>query len=783
MTVRLVIDGRPVEAAPNATILEAARGAGIDIPNLCHVEGLDPRGACRLCLVEVAGRGDPVTACTTRVAEGLEVRTATPEIEATRRAVLGLILVEHPTPCLFCAEAAGCREHHGCARKTETTTGCRFCTKDARCTLQDLVARVGLDAAPFPFRYRGLEVRREDPFFDRDMNLCILCERCVRVCDEVRGASAIAMVRRGDATRVGTGYDRPLLSTTCQFCGGCVDVCPTGALVERVGRWDGHIDARTESTCPYCAVGCRIVLETRRGRLVRTAAGSGPVAGQACVRGRFAVAEVVHDPDRVLHPMARREGRLTPVPWEEAIDRAAELLAGARGRAALSAWPDLTLEDLHVADRFAREALGAAGVDLGLGPLGPGGLGPRLLSRAVPIEEILRADWILTVATRARHRHAVADLLVRRAVARGARLVSVEPWENDLKAAATVRIRVPPGGEAAALAAIRRALADGPAAAGEVAEAARTIGRGRGAVVWGQTLLGLSGAAEALGEIDAIAAATGAGAVALLDSPNAAGAVRLGVGAAPPARDVAVLYAVGAPHGRIEGAKVVLQDLRLPDVAADVEVVLPAAAPGEVDGLFVAPDGALREVRRAVDPPGACRPDWWILAAVARRIGLPGFAFERVEDVRREALARLRAAAEAPTPAPAERAAARPAPADAPPADGGGLLLLRERSPFLHRGAPVGDRVPGLASLSGDGVLRLSAADAGRLGLAEGDAAEVSTPLGKIRRVVWIERDLDPGEAYLTTLPEDEAAAPGAVPLERLGPNPCRAEVRRCTES
>ena len=205
--MKLTIDGRQIVCREGLTILEAARGAGLSIPSLCDHRDLAPLAGCRICLVEVEGRRDLAPSCATPAEEGQVVRTRTPEVLALRRKVLELILASHPYACLVCAEKAACEDLKSTIRKVGEVTGCVLCPVNGDCELQRVVEEVGLDRVDVPAVYRGREVRRDDPFFDRDDNLCILCGRCVRICEEVRGAAVLSFVHRGGRTLVGTPFD------------------------------------------------------------------------------------------------------------------------------------------------------------------------------------------------------------------------------------------------------------------------------------------------------------------------------------------------------------------------------------------------------------------------------------------------------------------------------------------------------------------------------------------------------------------------------------------------
>ena len=210
MSVRtLSIDGHAVAMATGTTLLAAAREVGVAIPTLCHLEGLSPVAACRLCLVEIEGSGKLQAACLTPVAEGMVVHTDTPRLQDYRRTVIEMLFTEG---------------NHVCA----------ICVANGHCELQDRAVEVGMDHSRLPYRHPDRPVDLSHPLFGLDHNRCILCTRCVRVCDEVEGAHVWDVGWRGEHCRIIAGLNEPWGAVdACTDCGKCVQVCPTGALFDK----------------------------------------------------------------------------------------------------------------------------------------------------------------------------------------------------------------------------------------------------------------------------------------------------------------------------------------------------------------------------------------------------------------------------------------------------------------------------------------------------------------------------------------------------------------------
>jgi len=365
--ITLTIDDQQIEVKPGATVLEAAREAGIYIPTLCYHPSLTPYGGCRLCVVEIERmRGFP-TACTTPAGDGMVVKTKTPQLQEFRQGVLELILTEHPHVCLICDRKERCQPFDVCLRNVNVTERCVLCPNNGRCELQQVVDYIGIKEITLPYTYKELPAFTEDPFFDRDYNLCILCGRCVRVCQEIRGAATIAFTFRGSQALIGTAFNRPLLESGCQFCAACVDACPTGALMGRDAKWTGLAEREVLTTCPYCGVGCQLRLQLKEDRIIEVLPQMENEVnrGQACVKGRFGIPEFVHHPERLTSPLVkRRDGQFDEVSWDEALDLIASKLASYKSdEIAVISSAKCTNEDNYVAQKLGRAVLGTNSID------------------------------------------------------------------------------------------------------------------------------------------------------------------------------------------------------------------------------------------------------------------------------------------------------------------------------------------------------------------------------------------------------------------------------------
>ena len=274
---KLTIDGKRVEADEGMTVLEATRKAGIYIPTVCYHPSLPSDGSCELCLVEIEGRDDFPLSCVTPITNWMVIHTDTPRLRSLQRDALKRILAKHPCACLICERRERCQPFDICLRNVAVTERCVLCPKNKRCELQRVADFFGLEGDEFAYSYRNLPADRDNPLFERDYNWCISCTRCVRMCREVRGIEAITMSEH-DAERLPEPSDgKSLITSGCRFCRACVEVCPTGALMDKEAMWEPEIDreavvAPCQHACPAGIDVPRYVYLISKGRFTESLA-------------------------------------------------------------------------------------------------------------------------------------------------------------------------------------------------------------------------------------------------------------------------------------------------------------------------------------------------------------------------------------------------------------------------------------------------------------------------------------------------------------------------------
>jgi predicted molibdopterin-dependent oxidoreductase YjgC len=769
-TLKMEIDQWTVSFPEGATVLRAAELNNVYIPSLCSHKDLSPFGGCRMCVVEIEGmRGYPLS-CSTIAQEGMKVRTNTATLRDMRREILQLILSEHPSSCLVCEESKECKAYQFTIRKTGVSTGCRYCPNDNQCELQEIVEKVGLTEINYPVYYRGYEAEHDDPFFDRDYNICILCGRCVRMCQEVRGASILAFKYRGPKVQIGPAFGKNHVEAGCEFCGACVSVCPTGALVDKSSKWDGKPDGKEISTCPFCGVGCRIELYHKDGRLSKVYPDLDAEIndGQLCVRGRFSLPETTHHYERAKKPMLRRGKYFREVTWPEAQEEVSAKLKGLKPDEFLMLVSgDLTNESLYTAQKFVRSCLGNNSIDSTARLNLSGGLGlwSKLFSLPISIRGITEADAIISIGLDSRFYFSVIGVQVRHALKKGAQLVTIDARESNLARYTDHNLRTKPGEEGRLLSFLAQRLAGHRSNMKAIAKetgideeklkkAVEQLSTGENlAVIIGPAVFEYSDNIELLDALFELAKHQNTIFIPLYHGSNVRGALELGafgellpgvVKSKSPGISLAdviakrkrpkVLYLVGqAPFlERPDCDYLISQDLYYPPFAVDA--FLPAASFAESGGTLTNMEGRVQELVKIENPPegavtGFVRPDWQIFTELSQKIDCQTLKFRNEEEILEEIHQTVSGFPAKPDREPRLLKAKSELiieKKNQPPAGKGEFLLIVEQGGFQHRGTDLSAVVEGLGELGLEKGLRMNPDDLAKLGVENGGAVTVA---------------------------------------------------------
>ncbi len=445
--IELVINGKNIQAEPKTTILQAALANGIHIPHLCWDRRLLPYGGCRLCMVEVEGMRKLLASCSTHVKAGMVVHTETPKLEKARRTVLELLLIHHPLDCPVCDKAG-------------------------ECDLQDLAFKYGPSASRFCDERNHDPECTAAPLIERNTSRCILCGKCVRICKEHQGVGAINLIGRGFKTKVSPAFEETL---DCEFCGQCVDACPVGALGTKPYKYRSRVwfMEEQENICPYCSVGCTSVLSLRDGRIIRARGkdGVGVSKGDLCPRGRFGF-DFIESQQRLSTPLIRKEGKLEPASWQEALDFVAKRLTeikeahGPRTIGALGS-ERCSVEDNYMLKKFMHLAVGSKNVDsrtrLGYSKQVEALKKTFGIDRlALDLEAPLKADVLFVLESDLTSTHPVYGLKILAARRDfNATLITADPRETKLSRWSSQWLRIRPATGVALVNGIMSALIEG----------------------------------------------------------------------------------------------------------------------------------------------------------------------------------------------------------------------------------------------------------------------------------------------------------------------------------
>ncbi|HJM88705.1 MAG TPA: molybdopterin-dependent oxidoreductase [Dehalococcoidia bacterium] len=485
---KITLNGTSIEAEEGRPLVDVLKEQGIGISSLCYIEGQAPYAGCRTCLVNIEGAPGPPgiqLSCTSRVVDGMSVDTETPAVKQARQQVITLIDANHPDRCLTCHRRVHCMPGDICLRDDVVSHRCLTCAKNYRCELQ--TANEMLDMGEFEepwvgearsyYETQAPEPDRANSFLEFDPQMCIICTRCVRTCADVRHTDALTLAGKGFQARIAFGTGGAVHESDCNFCGACIDVCPTATLMEKPNKWVGRADEWTSSVCNGCSVGCTVTYGLADGRpvIVRPDRLNPVSRDQICVRGRFGYT-AVSERERLARSLARRGDNLLPVSTDEAITEAAQALAttrrehGADSVAVLGS-PLATNEEAYLLAKLAREALATPHVDFSHGPLHRAvtaaldtGLGSN---RPATLTDIEHAQTVVVVGGDIEQSHQVVSLRVKDAVIKNnARLVLVSSRWSELVPFATAWLQPAPGQEAATVQALASTLSDDAAPSG-----------------------------------------------------------------------------------------------------------------------------------------------------------------------------------------------------------------------------------------------------------------------------------------------------------------------------
>ena len=433
--LKITIDGSKYEVNEGLTILEAAAQCDVRIPTLCYLKDVNEIGACKMCVVEIEGKENLVTSCTTKVKDGMVIETASSKVVAARREVLNLILAHHDVRCMTCG-------------------------KSGECQLQDLAREYGIEVSKYEKSTHNARVKKDNPFLTYYPELCINCQRCVSTCHKVTGNRTLKNGKIGTTTLIDAPFGPDWKETTCESCGNCAEACPTGALIAKNRRkyQPGRVK-KVLTTCPHCATGCQYYLVVRDNVIVDVEPANGPSnKGLLCVKGRFGSFNFVHSPERLKYPLIKNKqtGEFERATWDEALDLIAskflqikkEYGPDALAGFACSRSPN---EDCYMLQKMVRCAFGTNNVDncaRVCHSATVAGLAMTLGSGAMtnPIGDITTdVDCIMLVGSNPEEAHPVVGMQIRQAVDRGTRLIVVDPRDIGLSKKADVHIKLKPG--------------------------------------------------------------------------------------------------------------------------------------------------------------------------------------------------------------------------------------------------------------------------------------------------------------------------------------------------
>ncbi len=642
--VQLTIDGKQVEVPEGTTVLRAAEMAGIQIPTLCDHKELAPFGGCRLCIVEVEKWRVPMASCTLPVSEGMVVRTDTEAIKKSRKFILSILFSGGNHFCPFCQVSGG------------------------DCELQNAAYKEEMTHWPIQPGWNKTVVDTSHPYFVFDNNRCILCRRCVRACGELVGNFTIGVAERGASSIVIADTAVPFGESSCIKCGTCVQVCPTGALIDRTSAYQGLAEKLEEvkSVCTGCSVGCSVKLMIRDNRIVRIEGDwDGAVnRGLLCEHGRYH--PMTESRSRITSPKMRKNGKLEPVSWDEALGALADKLKPLAGKKkdgiAAIASTRLPVEALTMfkelfADQFKSGMVTSSEEGI------PTAAVARFAEKNGAFEgklDVLRnADAVMCIGANVHKSHMVAGFLFKRNLTKGALLISVDPEESELDELANIALKPKRGSDLAlvkglqaiivkeglgrsplkvanAAKLIEQAVSESGISLEELTQSAQILARSITPVI----LFGKGVTAQRdeklVEELHRLAVLIGAvdderfGLISVKGEANSLTASLLGLDEAFKLNgEKAVYVALGDDYAskslveRVSKAPyLVVQASYESSLTEKADIVLPVAIWSEQEGYYINLDGRVQKAEKAVTPPEGIRDHMAVFGEVAMRMNM-----------------------------------------------------------------------------------------------------------------------------------------------------------------
>ncbi len=642
--INLKINGQDIQVAEGTTVLRAAEQAGIHIPTLCDHKELTPYGGCRLCIVEVQGFRVPIASCTLPASEGMVINTNSEVLQKSRKQILALLFSERNHFCPFCQVSGG------------------------DCELQNAAYAEKMTHWPMQPGWNNFVVDTSHPYFVLDNNRCILCRRCVRACAEITGNFTLSVAERGAASIVVADANVPLGESSCVKCGMCVQVCPTGALIDRTSAYQGLQENVTEikSVCVGCSVGCGITLKVRDNRIVKIEGDwEAPVnRGAMCEHGRYH--PMVESRMRITTPLMRKNGTLEPVSWEEALSAVAEkfkpLSGDPHNGVAAIASTRLPLETLA---RF--KELFAQGLKSGLVTSIEEGMTTQAVSALAEkigpfeghLDTLKNADVVLCVGANIAKSHMVAGFMVKRARPLGIRILSIAPEESEMDEIANLSLKNKPGSDLALVEGLKaiivkeglgrtalqianpdqliaQAVQETGLSVEQLSEAARSLAHGVSPVIlYGkgitaqrnpQLVEALLSLATLVGAVDS----ERAGLLSLKGEANSLAAAQLELETPFNLNgQKAVFVAAGDDYiskrmlERVSKAPyLVVQAAYESELTAKADVVLPVTTWAEQEGHYINLDGRVQKAVKAIEAPAGVRENNAVLENLAALLNI-----------------------------------------------------------------------------------------------------------------------------------------------------------------